>query len=73
MRRKPFDRMKAYQGLPKCLGTLVDILAVQVITFRQRDIVACLKTLSVRDENGKIFTAKRISEAAVGLEDLGLG
>ena len=70
--RTTMDRMNIYQSLPEALGTIVDILAVQVMTFRQRDILASLKKLSIPDDGGGALTLKKVGQMLVSLEDLGL-
>ncbi|MCG8617791.1 MAG: DEAD/DEAH box helicase [Desulfobacterales bacterium] len=62
MKKRQLFSMTEYQGLTETRQAIINVLAVQVMAFRQKDLLSCLKQLEVKDDNGKVFTAKHLSE-----------
>lgn len=72
MRKKKENLLNAYGKLPHPLKSMVKILAVQVLEFRQKDMVDCLEKLGIKDENNAAFTSQSIQLAIKTLTGLGL-
>ena len=65
------NAIEKYHGLSPFFKTVIQLLAVQVFEFRQKDLIYCLNGLGFSDSNGKLFVQKTIQPIVSDLAGMG--
>jgi len=72
MKKTNTKTIEKYHGLSPFFKTMIQLLAVQVFEFRQKDLIYCLNTLGFRDDNEKVFVQKTIQPMVTDLAGMGI-
>ncbi|MDA3791380.1 MAG: DEAD/DEAH box helicase [Desulfobacula sp.] len=66
------NAVEKYHGLSPFFKTVIQLLAVQVFEFRQKDMIYCLTVLGFSDSNEKLFVQKTIQPIVNDLAGMGI-
>ncbi|WP_457552320.1 DEAD/DEAH box helicase [Desulfobacula sp.] len=66
------NTVEKYHRLSPFFKTVIQLLAVQVFEFRQKDLIYCLNRLGFSDSDGKLFVQKTIQPIVTDLAGMGI-